>query len=91
MAAEEQSAFRRAARQKWPQPHISITGHGEWALVCPTTNSVRLYDFAMLAKVHAAQDCSNWQCKAGHKLVRIKPAPVQRQRVFRNPADMERD
>ena len=71
-----ETAYQTAARQTWSG--YRVEGDGEWALVCPIVKLVMLYSFAMLAKVDAANEHSNWRCQGYHKVVRIKPAPQSR-------------
>lgn len=81
------SEYQQAARQKWPQ--ADIVGDGPFALVCPVTDSVFLYDFYMAAMAEIACDHSNWRCKDSHSMVEMKPAPPRP--TIRNRALMERD
>jgi hypothetical protein len=67
----EASPYVRAARQRWPQ--YAIIGDGPYARACPVTSTVRLYGFRMLAILERSQDCSNWDCGAQHRLVRLEP------------------
>jgi len=69
--SKELSPYIRAARHKWP--NFAVSGDGEWVIVCPTTGAVKLYDFAMLAKLEKSQSCSDQCCPTLHKLVKIAP------------------
>jgi hypothetical protein len=70
-----ETAFQTAARQRFPG--YRVEGDGEWALVCPIIKLVTLFDFAMLCKVEAEREHSNWRCQGHHKICRIKPAQRQ--------------
>jgi hypothetical protein len=80
------SEFQKAAAQRWPR--YQIYGDGPFAVVCPTTNHVRLYGFRMLALTDIARDHSNWNCKDLHSLVELNPTP--RRKITHGP-DSERD
>jgi hypothetical protein len=89
MAAESQSEYRQAARQKWPA--YEIYGDGPYALVCSVTRHARLYGFWMAAMNDLTKNHSNWQCRDSHILVEIDPAPQRAPLTLRNRAAMERD
>jgi hypothetical protein len=83
------SPFQRAARQGWPQ--YGITGDGEWALVCRSTHTVTLYQWALLANADAARQHSNFDCVPEHRLERIKPAYAATNTIVKSPAEIEPD
>ena len=85
MSAE--SVFRIAAKARWPQ--AQIVGDGRFALHCPVTSTVHLYDFWMLAATEIARDHSNWRCKDSHTLVELQPLPARK--PIRNLGLLERD
>jgi hypothetical protein len=71
VAQQEQSAYRRAARQRWP--NAVIRGDGRFAIYCPITGNVRLYELALLAAADIGRECSNWRCAENHLMVELKP------------------
>ena len=83
------SPFQRAARQRWPRHMVS--GDGAFAVVCPVTSIVKLYDWAMLALVEAGQQHSNWNCAADHKVVEIEPTYEPTKAILNLPAEVEPD
>jgi hypothetical protein len=87
MAAQTETAFQQAARQKWPTALIS--GDGPYALCCADLHHIWLYSHAMLAMTYAARNHSNWECKESHRLIELKPAPG-RKAITHGP-DSERD
>jgi hypothetical protein len=82
MAEHDESAYRRAARQKWPK--ATLTGDGPVAIRCPVTNTVRLYGFALLAATEMTRECSNWRCSADHVLTELTPLYPRATRQIQN-------
>lgn len=83
-----ESIYQHATRLKWPS--ALITGDGCYALYCADLNHVWLYTHYMLSMADVARNHGTWLCKDSHRLIELKPAPVQK-RTMRNSADWFRD
>jgi hypothetical protein len=77
--AMEKSDYQRKAEILYP--NYDCSGDGEFAVVCWSTHTVRLFSWRMLALSEANKRCDDPHCVGQHGRVLIRPetAPVLRQ------------
>jgi hypothetical protein len=86
MSETNQSVWQQIARGLWP--YYSCRGDGQYALVCPKTFSVALFDNATAGRIENMTEHENG-CAVLHKKVLLH-AP-QSNTISRSPADAERE